>query len=190
MFKNTCLLFGILLFVLTGCASTRQIETSSPRPRTLPDAVAGEVAGMGLLAIDIETGETILPDDVQALRFRIEEIRLHSDEGDRMTSPADLNSFEILPDRYLGKTILSTRVQPILYDSISVKISDAFVLFGENAGGPLTLPRDTPLEIAVEMQPVVGEATQLKISIEPGASLFKDDNCRWYFVPFWTAELE
>ncbi|MFK7846284.1 MAG: hypothetical protein AB8G77_13385 [Rhodothermales bacterium] len=190
MFRITCLLFGILFFVATGCASTRQIETASPKPRTIPGVSGGEVSGLGLLAIDIETGETSLPDEIQALRFRIEEIRLHSDEGEWTTFPADLNSFEILPDRYLGKTILSTRVQPVLYDSVSIKISDAFVLFGENAGGPLTLPKDTPLKIAIEMQPKVGEATQVKISIEPGASLFKDSNCRWYFVPFWNAELE
>ena len=142
---------------------------------------------MGLLAIDIETGATSLPADVQALRFRIEEIRLHTDEGEWITYPAELNSFEVLPGRFLGKTILSTRVQPVLYDSIAVKLRDAFVLFGENAGGPLTLPRESPFKIAVNLHPKTGEATQVRIVIEPGASLFKDSKCKWYFMPFWTA---
>lgn len=190
MLRTPYLLLGLILLIFAGCASTRQIETASPRPRALPGPSRAEAAGMGLLAIDIETGQTSLPADVQALRFRIEEIRLHTDEGEWITFPGELNSFEILPDRYLGKTILSTRVQPLLYDSIAVKISDAFVLFGENAGGPLTLPKDKPLEIAIEMLPKVGEATQVKISIEPGASLYKDSNCKWYFVPFWTAVVE
>ncbi len=181
---------ALLVVLSTGCGSTRQIETSSPRPRVFPGSAGGEASGLGLLAIDIETGKTSLPDDVQALRFRIDEIRLHTDEGEWITFPGELNTFEILPDRYLGKTILSTRVQPLVYDSIAVKISDAFVLFGENAGGPVTLPRDEALEIAVEMKPTVGDGTQVVIAIEPGASLYRDNNCRWYFVPFWTARVE
>ena len=179
-----------VLLLATSCGSTRQIETSSPRPRVFPGAGSGEAAGLALLAIDIETGNTTLPEDVQALRFRIEEVRVHQENGDWITFPGELNAFEILPDRYLGKAILSTRVQPLRYDSIAVKISDAFVLFGENAGGPVTLPKDQALEIAVEMNPTVSSGTQVVIAIEPGASLYKDNNCRWFFVPFWTARVE
>ncbi len=183
MLKLSCLV--VLSLCITSCVSTRQIETASPRPLNVPGSSRAEVAGMGLLSIEIDTGKTPLPDEIQALRFRIEEIRLHTDEGEWMTFPADLNSFEILPDRYLTKTVLSTRVQPIVYDSIGFKISDVFVLFGENAGGPLTLPGDRPIEIAVDLNPKVGEAEQARVTIEPGASLFKDQRCRWYFVPFW-----
>ncbi len=190
MLKTTCLLFGIFVLVVTGCASTRQIETASPIPRSTPGPTRAEAAGMGLLAIDIETGGTMLPKDVQALRFRVEEIRLHTDEGEWITYPAELNSFEILPDRYFGKTVLSTRVQPVLYDSVAITLSDSFVLFGENAGGPLTLPRDNPMKIALDIKPEIGEATQVSIAFEPGASLYKDAACTWYFVPFWTARLE
>lgn len=145
---------------------------------------------MGLLSIDLETGQTPLSEDVQALRFRLEEVRLHTDEGEWLTFPAELNSFEILPDRFLVKTILTTRVQPLVYDSIAIKITDTFVLFGENAGGPLAAPDDEALKIAVEMKPEVGEATQVRITLEPGASLYRDTNCRWFFVPFWTGEVE
>ena len=83
--------------------------------------------------------------------------------------------------------MLSTRVQLQAYDTVALQISDVFVLFGENAGGPLTLPNDLPFEVAVDLQPNAGEATQLNIVLESGASLFKDANCKWYFVPFWTA---
>ena len=185
----TAWLLSVLLLA-TSCASTRQIETSSPRPRVFPGTAGGEAAGLAVLAIDIETGNTTLPEDVQALRFRIDEIRVHAEGGEWITFPGELNTFEILPDRYLGKAILSTRVQPLKYDSIAVKISDAFVLFGENAGGPVTLPKDEALEIAVEMEPTVDNGTQVVITIEPAASLYKDNNCRWFFVPFWTARIE
>ena len=187
-YQNYLLL--MLLLVSVGCASTRQIETSSPRPRILPDESRAEVFGMGLLSIDLETGATPLPADVQALRFRLEEVQLHTDEGEWLTFPAELNTFEILPDRYLSKTILTTRVQPLVYDSIAIKITDTFVLFGENAGGPLASPDDEALKIAVRMQPEVGQATQISITLEPGASLYRDTECRWFFVPFWTGEEE
>lgn len=189
MYRTPCLLL-ILLFLSTGCGSIRQIETASPRPVNLPDNAGTPVSGMGLLTIDVETGETNLPEEVQALRFRIDEIRLHTDEGEWITYPAELNSFEILPDRYVGKMILSTRVEPVVYDSLSLRISDAFVLFGENAGGPLTLPKDRPLEVAIKIQPAAGEVTRVNLAIEPGASLYKDDACKWYFIPFWRAGLE
>ena len=189
MYITPSLLLFVLLFS-AGCGSTRQIETASPRPVNLPGLAGNPASGMGLLTIDVETGETDLPEEVQALRFRIDEIRLHTDEGEWITYPVELNSFEILPDRYVGKMILSTRVEPVLYDSLSLRISDAFVLFGENAGGPLTLPKDRPLEVAIKIQPEVGVAKQVSLAIEPGASLYKDDACRWYFVPFWRARVE
>lgn len=186
MLKISCVLVCGFVLLVAGCSGTREIETASPRPLSTPGNVRAEALGMGQLSIDLETGASGLPDEVQALRFRIEEIQLHTDEGEWITFPTELNSFEILPDRYLYKTILSTRVMPVLYDSLALKISNAFVLFGENAGGPLSLPRDNPVKVAVNIKPEVGQASQVSITIEPGASLFRDQQCRWYFVPFWT----
>ena len=142
---------------------------------------------MGLLAIVFETGESLLPAEIQALRFRIEEVHLKTKEGEWLVFPIELNSFEINSANYIGKTILSTRVQPVAYDSLALKLTDVFVLFGENAGGPLTMPRDKAHQIPVAMHPKVGEGTQVRIKLEPGASVFKDRKCRWYFVPFSTA---
>ena len=187
--KKAIVLSGLVLF-MAACGSTRQIETSSPRPVNIPGDSRHEAAGMGSMMIDLETGETSLPAEIQVLRFRIDEIRLHTDEGEWVTFPTELNNFEIIPERYVNKTILSTRVQPVMYDSIALRISDVFVLFGENAGGPISLPRNEPVKLAVDMHPEVGEATQVRITFEPEASLYKNSNCRWFFVPFWTAKLE
>ncbi len=179
------LFFGIAALVLSGCMSTRQIQTSSPRPINAPGLTDEVAGGMGLVSVDIVTGSTALPSDIQALRFRLEEVRLRTEEGEWLTFPAELNSFEILQNRQVQKTILTTRVQPLIYDSLAFKMNDVFVLFNENAGAPLTLPKDRFLTLGLGIKPVVGTAAQVRIDFEPGASLMKDADCRWYFIPFW-----
>jgi hypothetical protein len=144
---------------------------------------------MSLLSIDVFTGSTTLPAEIQALRFRVEEVRLRMETGEWVTYPTELNNFEILPNRMVSKTILTTRVQPVAYDSLALRMSDVFVLFSENAGAPLTLPRDRFLTMGVQTTPSVGEASQIRIAFEPGASLMRDASCRWYFVPFWNASV-
>ena len=184
--KNTHhLLLGLVALALSGCMSTRQIQTSSPRPVNAPGLTDEAAGGMGLVSVDIVTGSTALPPDIQALRFRLDEVRLRTEEGEWLTFPAELNSFEILQNRDVQKTILTTRVQPLVYDSLALKMSDVFVLFDENAGAPLTLPKDKFFTIGLGVQPAVGTVAQLRIAFEPGASLMKDVDCHWYFVPFW-----
>lgn len=182
-----CILIGSML-LLSSCISTEQIQTSSPRPASSPLANAN-TAGMSVFSVTIETGTTPLPADVQALRFTIDEIHLRSEDGEWKVMPAEFNSFEILSNRELSKNILTTRVEPMSYDSIALSLSDLFVLYDENAGGPIAWPRDQPIKEALNIDPQVGVATRVRIVLEPGASLVKDPQCRWYFVPFWTAEL-
>lgn len=140
---------------------------------------------MGLVSVDIVTGSSALPPDVQALRFRLDEVRLRTEAGEWLTFPAELNSFEILQNRQVQKTILTTRVQPLVYDSLALKVSDVFVLFDENAGAPLTLPKDKFFTMDLGVEPAVGTVAQVLIAFEPGASLMRGADCRWYFIPFW-----
>lgn len=181
------ILVGSLLF-LSSCISTRQIQTASPRPASSP-LENTNTAGMSVFSVTIETGQTPLPSDVQALRFSVDEVHLRSEEGEWIVMPADFNSFEILANRELSKNVLSTRVEPMSYDSIALSISDLFVLYDENAGGPIAWPRDQPIKEPLSIDPDVGVATRVRIILEPGASLLKDPQCRWYFSPFWTAEV-
>ena len=174
------------MLVCVSCISTEQIQTTSPRPASSP-LLNPNTAGLGVFSVTITTGETSLPDDVQALRFQVDDIRLKNNEGEWQVLPAELNSFEILPNRELSKTILTTRVETVLYDSIAFSISNLFVLYDENAGGPIAWPKDQPIKEKLSFKPDIEAATRVRIVLEPGASLLKDAQCRWYFVPFWTA---
>ena len=69
-----------------------------------------------------------------------------------------------------------------------MSISDLFVLYGENAGGPIAWPKDQSIKEVLHIEPGVEAVTRVKIILEPGASLLKDENCKWYFIPFWSAE--
>ena len=175
-----------ILFVLSSCISTRQIETTSPRPGFSPFS-NGATAELGALGITVSTGSTELPEDVQALRFRVNEIQLRTTDGIWNALPVEINNFEVVPNRTLSRNILSTRIQAVAYDSIAIYISDVFVLFGENAGGPVAWPRNRPIKHELDIVPDLEEATYVELVFEPGASIARDSNCRWYFVPFWDA---
>ncbi|MDZ4699021.1 MAG: hypothetical protein SH809_04880 [Rhodothermales bacterium] len=182
---------GVLVILLAGCGGTRQIQTAPPRPA--PAAVrSAEVNGqMALLTIDVVVGESALPADARALRFRVDQVRVKPRGGVWETYPADVNSFEIAATRRAGsKTIFSTRIPPQRYDSLGLVLSDVFVLYDENAGGPLTMARDRPIELGVALDARAETPLRAELTIEPGASLTQDAACRWFFLPFWTVRVE
>lgn len=173
------------LWLFSSCISTKQIETTSPRPVFAPFSNRG-TAELGIFSVTMTTGSTSLPDEVQALRFRVNEIQLKTKEGGWNSLPVELNNFEIVPNRNQSKDILSTRVQAVEYDSIALFFSDVFVLFGENAGGPVAWPRDQPVKDRLEITLEQDLVTRINLVFEPGASILRDKDCRWYFVPFWS----
>lgn len=179
-----CLLLATLSL---GCSATEQIQTAPPQPAT-PGASGGTAALRAPLTLTLQTGATPLPEDITSLRFRVEEVWLKPAGGDWKPYPAEVNAFEIQRERVVRKTVLSTRVPPAAYDSLAILLRDVFVLFDANAGSPLTLQRDTPLKLALPLRPEVGKATAVRLTFEPGASLTKTANCRWYFLPFITKE--
>ena len=186
------LLFLVLLSIaiLPGCMSTREIETSSPRIFSSPESSDAAAAGMSLMAVELVTGETELPAEIQALRFRVDEVRVQNQDGEWLAFPSEMNSFEVVPGRRVNKTVLTTRVLPVAYDSLALKIRDVFVLFGENAGAPLTLPGDEAFGKAITLKTEIGKPSQVSIIFEPGASLARDPSCQWHFVPFWTVSVD
>ena len=187
--SRVSILFKILcgLVLLSSCISTRQIETTSPRPGFSPFS-GNEIAELGAFSLTVSTGDTELPEDVQVLQFRINEIQLRNQEGEWNSLPVSLNNFEIVSNRSLSKDILSTRVPAVSYDSIAIYISDVFVLFGENTGGPIAWPREKPIKDALDISPTSERTTNVRLIFEPGASLTRDSDCRWYFIPFWMQE--
>jgi hypothetical protein len=182
---------GLVVVLLAGCGGTRQIQTAPPRPAPTTVRSTDANGQMALLTIDVVVGESALPADTRALRFRVEEVRVKPRDGAWETYPADVNSFEITSSRRAGsKTIFSTRIPPQRYDSLGLVLSDVFVLYDENAGGPLTMARGRPLELGVELDARAETPLRAELTLEPGASLTRDDTCRWFFLPFWTVRVE
>lgn len=182
----------VLLFLLglLGCASTQEIETSPPMPRT-GVADEAETSQEAPLSIVMGLGETALPGDVSHLRFRVAEIRLRqSADGEWIRLPSDTAPVEVVEDtRNVRKTLLEARIAPVAYDSLSIVFDDVFVRFGTNAGGPLTTGREAPHQLALGFEPEPGVLTRVMLTLEPGASLTRSPDCRWFFVPVLMTEL-
>ncbi|RMH60526.1 MAG: hypothetical protein D6685_10265, partial [Bacteroidetes bacterium] len=180
----------LLLLGGLGCGGTRPIETAPPRPAPSIVPPRPPDTGRATLVIQVATGGTPLPADVQALRFRLAEVRLKARGGAWTSYPADAGRFQITAEARPRKTVLSTRLPPVPYDSLALVLEDVFVQYGPNAGGPLTLTRGEPLRLAHPLAPIPDQTTTLHLTFEPGASLSRDAACRWFFLPFITARVE
>lgn len=180
----------LVLLGLAGCASTQEIETSPPQPRTgSPDE--GAAAQEAPLAIVMRTGETALPADISLLRIRVTEVRLRRSNGQWIRLPSDTVPIEVMDEAQgVRRTLLETRVAPAAYDSLSIAFADVFVRFGANAGGSLTTASDAPQRLALELEPSLGAFTRLVLTLEPGASLSRSPDCRWFFVPVLLTDVE
>lgn len=176
-----------LLLLLAGCGGTRQIQTLPPQPATGTVRVTDAGNPLASLTLEVQIGESALPAEVRALRFRVEGVRLKPRGGEWVSYPADVNSFDITATRRGGeKTILSTLVPPQVYDSLGLALRDVFVLYDANAGGPLTMARDEPLVLAIDAAPTTEAPHRVVLTMEPGASVLHDAACRWYFLPVFT----
>ena len=173
-----------------GCSPTREIHTAPPRPAVALTPDTTVTPDRASLTVRVETGATALPADVQALRFRVAEIMLKPAGGAWSLHPAEVNSFTLTRDGTLPKVVLSTRVPPASYDSLALTLSDLYVQFDAHAGGPLTLPRNTPLRLPLAVPLAAGRRTTLRLVFEPGASLARDAACRWFLLPFFETIIE
>lgn len=179
-----CLVIGV-----AGCSSTQQIRTAPPQS-AIAVADTTDQATLAPLVIVMETGGTALPEDIQAMQFRVADVRLKEADGDWVTYPAEVNNFVLSANKRAQKPVLSTLVPPAAYDSLALSLTDIFVQFDANAGGPLTLPRGTPLRLPLTTTLAVGRRTVLRLRFEPGASLSRDAQCRWFFLPFFEVRVE
>ncbi len=187
LFVLGCCVAGLLA---AGCGSTRQIQTAPPHPAVPVTPDTSAVAGLAPLTVTVETGATALPDAIQAMRFSVAEVQLKPADGPWTAFPADINSFVVATGRRTRKTVLSTQVPPAAYDSLALTLTDVFVQYDANAGGPLTLARGAPLRLPLDADLAVGRRTLLRLVFEPGASLSHDAACRWFFLPFFEARVE
>ncbi|MEX1055679.1 MAG: hypothetical protein WED81_06590 [Rhodothermales bacterium] len=190
--KLHLLLSGVsaaLLFV--GCSSTTQIETSPPRTREAASETSPESTSEARLAVFFQEGDTDLPDEVSKLRFRIAEVHLQQRGGEWVRLPSDLNLIEIDRGRDgIRKTVLDTRVPPAEYDSLALSFDRVYLEFGANAGGPLTVAAGAPHRMALGLRTALGLPISLILRFEPGASLTRSSDCRWFFVPLLRPEIQ
>jgi hypothetical protein len=183
-------LIPLLALVLTCCTSAREIETAPPRPFQPAPPVEEPAASQARLSVLFREGMTELPADVEQLRFRVAEIHLRQADGDWLRFPSDLHLVELQRGRNgTERTMLDSRVPSVAYDSLAVVFDRIFAQFGENAGAPLTAGAGTPHRMALEMNPIAGEHTTLVLRFEPGPSLSRTPDCRWYFIPLLRSEV-
>ena len=188
----TAAAFSCGLLLLAGCSSTRQIETSPPQ--TI-DAAEQEddrpTTQQARLTVSLEQGETALPDDIERFEFRIAEVRLHETGGGWIRLPSDVHHFTLpLPQRS-RRVVLDTQIAPAAYDSVALTFDRLFARFSENAGAPLTAAAgDEPLRLALNLSTSLDTRSAVTFQFEPGASLRRAPDCRWFFVPTLRAVVE
>ena len=189
LFRLAALSCGLLL--LAGCSSTRQIETSPPQTIDTADQTDDRPAAQqARFTVSIEQGETGLPDDIERFEFRIAEVRLHEAGGGWIRLPSDVHHFTLPMSRRGRRVVLDTQIAPAAYDSVAVTFDQLFARFSENAGAPLTAAGDEPLRLALDLSASLEDPSSLSLQFEPGASLRRAPNCRWFFVPVLRAVIE
>lgn len=176
-------LLSLVVFT-TGCSSTEEIETS--RPRTPEGSTSEETPAdrQAQLVVTLAQGESALPDDIERLEFRISEVRVHRADGEWVRLPSDMRQFTMSQRQSEPRrTVIETSVPPAEYDSVAFAFNSIFATFNANAGAPLTAPDDAPLRMALKLNPSLEDRTVLALLFEPGASLRRSPDCRWFFVP-------
>lgn len=176
------LLIGLLIPAV-GCSSTTEIETS--RPTTVDTDVLEEppASRQARLTITLEQGATSLPKDIERFEFRISEVRLHREDGEWIRLPSESHQFALPLRQGARRIVLNARVAPARYDSVGLVFGDVFARFGANAGAPLTASESEPLRLAIELETSLESASALSFQFEPGASLRRGPECRWFFAP-------
>lgn len=180
----------VVLVIASACSSPRQIEVSRPQSaRSLPTGQR-DADMSGNVNVVIESGPSELPDEVQALRFRIGEVSLRTTDGKWTSYPATTRSLELVRGAPFERTILATRIPLTRHDSIGISFLDVYAEFNENAGGPLTIHGDRPLKIGIDFSPESGRASIIRLRIDANASLLRLPSHQWHFLPYLTAEMD
>lgn len=181
-----------VLVLTAGCGQTRSIQALPPRPAVTTDTLSEALAAEGLarLEVRLRVGETPLSEEVSRLRLRLDEIRFHVDDGNWVSFPSSSGILTIARDDEYDRAVLSTQLAPVAYDSVEVVFAEVYIEFGTNAGGPITTARPPRAARRLILEPGLGSTTSVELVLNPGASLFRDSECRWHFLPFVDASVE
>lgn len=181
MVRARLVLFSLGVLVpalLAGCGGVREVRTQPPRP-VVSAADTASAPARTALTVTLDIAES-MPPDVTALRLRVAALWLKP-AGQawekRPVSSGTVASGEP-PVR-----LLAASVPPRRYDSLAVVLTDPFVTFGPNAGGPLTVADSGLVALPLSLDLNRRRATTLRLRLDPAASLARDTTGRWTFRP-------
>lgn len=180
----------LCLFVLAGCARTRSIEALPPRPVVVSEAGELLAAGLARLEVRLSVPEQPEREEVEAMRLRVTGVRFRNSDGTWRSFPAAGGLLRIDSREKLDRSVLSTQVDPALYDSVEVTFGDLYVEFDANAGGPIVSETAPTARRALHVRTQAGKETVVEVRLDPEASLIRDSDCRWHFLPFVTVEVD
>ncbi len=169
---------------LAACGSSRQIIAQPPVSGIERGGIDTSSGLTFPLTIVLQTGASALEKDVATLRFQVDSVGLKSPEQAWRWYPADRNLFEISAGHLPERIILSTRVPESAYDSLALSFQDVYVQFNPHAGAPLTAGEHVPLTLPARIAAEGTGRQMLTLVLEPGPSVTRSADCRWYFVPF------
>ncbi len=119
-----------------------------------------------------------MPPEVTALRLRVAALWLH---------PAE----EVWQKRPVGRGIVESAGPPVRllaadvprrrYDSLAVVLTDPFVTFGPNAGGPLTVADSGVVRMPLALDLDGRSHAELRLQLDP--ALARDSTGAWRFQP-------
>lgn len=174
----------LLALLLGGCSSTQEIEASRPQARNAEAPEGSTGTSQARLKMALEQGESVLPEEVDRFQFRISDIQIRRSDGEWIRLSSELHQFELPLNKSAGRrTVLETRIPAASYDSVALSFDRIFARFSENSGAPLAVSRNEPLRFAFDMTASLDRLQTLVLRFEPGASLRRTDDCRWFFLP-------
>ncbi len=179
------LLACIGFLLLAGCSSSQEIRTRPPvaAPSTQAPQAVTEVS------VVLEKGETALPEAVQELSFTLTALELRGAER-RMRWPLGNRVVRLRRNQTLSLSLLNTTLPVATYDTLVLHLTNARVMFGPNAGGPLISDIGETLTLSLSFQAQENQSATLVVRFEPEPSLWRDARCTWHFTPFFLVNIQ
>jgi hypothetical protein len=158
--------------LLIGCSSIDQVTTRPPVPAVQPvtDVAVTQVP----LSVMIETGQSRPPTQLAALSFRISEIWVKPEDGEWHRRRTQTGSIRIKPEEPVRRTVLSAAIPTGSYESVALLIENVRAEYQGNAGGPLSSPEGTPVEIDLSFTAQRNAAVVLNLLLDAQSSVWQD----------------
>ena len=175
-----------VIALLAGCRSSRIIEV--PPPSSSDSQLANSGSARGSVNVILETGQREMPDGVQSVRFRVNEVEFRSNVGQWTQRLSNRETVSATKTRRSEVPLLSTELAAVPYDSIAIHVTDVYVEYNAHAGGPL-IPVHSRVSLSVDLEPDPASAQTIRLMFHPAQSIRADSAAfLWRFEPVLTVE--